>query len=191
MSIVKKIFWIRIILINMYFSFINKLKMRIWGIKYGKNVQFIGKTIFYKETNSSIIIGNNCIFNSSSLYNFRGINHPCILQTGDNNAKIVIGNNCGLSGVSITCNKNIIIGDNTIIGANSKISDRNGHENKFNLPIKSVIIGKNVWIGMDVIIMPGVTIGDNSIIGAGSIVTKNIPSNVIAVGNPCKVIKER
>ena len=55
---------------------------------------------------------------------------------------------------------------------------------------KPVHIGKNVWLGGDVKILAGVTIGDNSIIGTGSIVTKNIPSNVIAVGNPCKVIRE-
>lgn len=55
---------------------------------------------------------------------------------------------------------------------------------------KSVVIGDNVWIGGGVKIMPGVSIGDNTVIGAGSVVTKNIPSGVIAVGNPCKVMKE-
>ena len=51
-------------------------------------------------------------------------------------------------------------------------------------------VGENVWIGGNVFILPGVTIGDNSVIGAGSIVTKDIPANVIAVGNPCKVLRE-
>ena len=55
---------------------------------------------------------------------------------------------------------------------------------------KSVIIGKNVWIGGNCCILPGVKIGDNTIIGAGSIVTKDIPENVIAAGNPCKIIRE-
>ena len=53
-----------------------------------------------------------------------------------------------------------------------------------------VTIGDNVWIGGGAIILPGVTIGDNVVIGAGSVVTKDIPDNVIAVGNPCRVIKE-
>ncbi|HEX8549679.1 MAG TPA: DapH/DapD/GlmU-related protein, partial [Cytophagaceae bacterium] len=48
----------------------------------------------------------------------------------------------------------------------------------------------NVWIGGNVVINPGITIGDNTVIGSGSVVTKNIPSNVIAVGNPCKVLRE-
>lgn len=55
---------------------------------------------------------------------------------------------------------------------------------------KPIHIGKNIWLGGDVKVLPGVTIGDNTIIGTGSIVTKNIPSNVIAVGNPCKVLRE-
>lgn len=55
---------------------------------------------------------------------------------------------------------------------------------------KPIIIGNDVWIGGNVCVMPGVTIGDNTVIGAGSVVTKDIPANVVAVGNPCKVIKE-
>ncbi|MGN0517675.1 MAG: sugar O-acetyltransferase [Acutalibacteraceae bacterium] len=55
---------------------------------------------------------------------------------------------------------------------------------------KKIKIGNNVWIGGNTVINPGVTIGDNAVIGSGSVVTKDIPSNVVAVGNPCKVIKE-
>lgn len=55
---------------------------------------------------------------------------------------------------------------------------------------KPIEVGNNVWIGGNVVVLPGVKIGDNVVIGAGSVVTKNIPSNVLAVGNPCKVIRE-
>ena len=58
---------------------------------------------------------------------------------------------------------------------------------QFNMPIR---IGNNVWLGAGVIVMPGVTIGDNSVIGAGSVVTKDIPSGVVAFGTPCKVVRE-
>ena len=51
-------------------------------------------------------------------------------------------------------------------------------------------IGKNCWLGAGVIVVPGVSIGDDTVIGAGSVVTKDIPSGVVAVGNPCRVIKE-
>ncbi|MEG1834969.1 MAG: sugar O-acetyltransferase [Oscillospiraceae bacterium] len=58
---------------------------------------------------------------------------------------------------------------------------------QFNIPVH---IGNNVWIGAGAIILPGVNIGDNSVIGAGSVVTKDIPENVVAVGNPCKVLRK-
>jgi galactoside O-acetyltransferase len=58
---------------------------------------------------------------------------------------------------------------------------------QFNVP---VTIGDNVWIGANSVVLPGITIGENSVIGAGSVVTKDIPANVVAVGNPCKVLRE-
>ena len=58
---------------------------------------------------------------------------------------------------------------------------------QYNAPIR---IGRNCWLGANVSVMPGVTIGDNVVIGAGSVVTKDIPSNVIAVGNPCRILRE-
>ena len=86
----------------------------------------------------------------------------------------------------------IYIGDNSLIGHNTVIAtlnhDINPNYRADTIP-KPVKIGKNVWIGSGVIILPGVTIGDNAVIGAGSIVTKDIPKDMIAVGNPAKVIK--
>ncbi|MGL4374632.1 MAG: sugar O-acetyltransferase [Turicibacter sp.] len=58
---------------------------------------------------------------------------------------------------------------------------------QYNLPIH---IGNNVWIGANAVILPGIKIGDNTVIGAGSVVTKDIPENVVAVGNPCRVLRE-
>lgn len=89
----------------------------------------------------------------------------------------------------------VYIGDNVMIAPNVTITPT-GHPvdptlrkggMQFSIPVK---IGNDVWIGANVVILPGVTIGDNSVIGAGSIVTKDIPSNVVAVGNPCKVLRE-
>ena len=57
---------------------------------------------------------------------------------------------------------------------------------QYNLPIR---IGRNCWLGAGVIVVPGVTVGDDTVIGAGSVVTKDIPANVVAVGNPCRVLR--
>ena len=88
----------------------------------------------------------------------------------------------------------IYVGDNTMFGPNVTIATA-GHPIdpelrerglQYNLPVR---IGKNCWLGAGVIVMPGITIGDNAVIGAGSVVTKDIPANVVAVGNPCKVLR--
>lgn len=97
-------------------------------------------------------------------------------------------------GVILDCAE-VFIGANTLIGPNLGIYAVN-HAIDATERIrggcigKPVHIGKNVWLGGDVKILAGVTIGDNTIIGTGSIVTKDIPENVIAVGNPCKVIRK-
>ena len=88
----------------------------------------------------------------------------------------------------------VTFGDNVMIGPNVSIftaghpihpETRNTHY-EYGIPIT---VGSNVWIGGGSIILPGVTIGDNTVIGAGSVVTKDIPANVVAVGNPCRPIK--
>jgi galactoside O-acetyltransferase len=88
----------------------------------------------------------------------------------------------------------IYIGDYVMIGPNTVIATA-GHpidpelRQRVTQYNKEVHIGNNVWLGAGVVVMPGVTIGDNSVIGAGSIVTKDIPANVVAVGNPCHVMR--
>ncbi len=87
----------------------------------------------------------------------------------------------------------IEIGDGSLIGHNTTIATLNHDFNpakRANLHPSPVKIGKNVWVGSDSTILPGVEIGDCAIIGAGSIVTKNVPANSIAVGNPARVIKQ-
>lgn len=90
---------------------------------------------------------------------------------------------------------NIFVGDNTMFAPNVVIATA-GHPILPSLREKGVQynidvhIGKNVWLGAGVLVMPGVSIGDNSVIGAGSVVTKDIPANCVAYGNPCRVIRE-
>ena len=110
---------------------------------------------------------------------------------------ISIGKNCWINNSSlISEGKGIFIGDNCLIGSNVDIIDSNFHDlnpkKKMNGNIKTakVVLEENVFIGSNVKILKGVTIGKNSVIANGSIVTKSIPSDVIAGGNPCKVIKK-
>lgn len=97
---------------------------------------------------------------------------------------------------NLTCvdDTHIYVGDHTMIGPNCTLCtaahpiapELREHGYQYNLPVR---IGKNCWLGANVTVLPGVTIGDNSVIGAGSVVTKDIPANVVAVGTPCRVVR--
>lgn len=98
-------------------------------------------------------------------------------------------------GLTLVDDTHIFVGDGTMFGPNCVVATA-GHpilpelrerQLQYNIPVH---IGKNCWLGAGVLVMPGITIGDNSVIGAGSVVTKDIPANVIAVGNPCRVLRE-
>lgn len=97
--------------------------------------------------------------------------------------------------LTVVDDTHVYVGDFTMFGPNVTVATA-GHPilpelrkeaYQYNFTVK---IGRNCWIGAGAVIVPGVTIGDNTVIGAGSIVTKDIPSNVVAVGNPCRVIRE-
>lgn len=97
-------------------------------------------------------------------------------------------------GLTLVDDTHIYVGDNCMFGPNVVVATA-GHPIlpalreqglQYNAPVR---IGKNCWIGAGALVMPGVTIGDNSVIGAGSVVTRDIPSNVVAAGNPCRVLR--
>jgi len=98
-------------------------------------------------------------------------------------------------GLTMVDDTHIYVGDYTMFGPNVVIATA-GHPilpklreqaYQYNMPVH---IGRNCWLGAGVLVMPGVTIGDNTVIGAGSVVTKDIPAGVVAVGNPCRVLRE-
>lgn len=171
----------------------NRLNALWWGIKLGKNISFYGKCQFYRFPGSKIEIGDNCQFRSRKNSNLIGIDRPCSISTlkSKYHASIEIGNNCGFSGTVIGAFKKIKIGNNVRCGANTLITDSDWHSDdpRSGEPAE-VIIKDNVWLGLNTIVLKGVSIGENTLIGANSVVTRSIPANVVAAGNPCKVVKE-
>ena len=170
----------------------TRLKYKINpSIYIGKNPIFYGQPLFINMPGATIKVSDNCTFRSYATSNLIGINRPCMLSTMTNKAEIVIGNNCGFSGTVIGAFINIRLGDNVRCGANTLITDADWHLNdsRSGKP-NPVFIQDNVWLGEGVKILKGVTIGKNTVIGIGSVVTKNIPANVVAGGNPCHVIKK-
>lgn len=147
--------------------------------------------------NSEIRIGDDVTFISANFATALGVNHPVVLRTMAAGARISVGDRVGISGGSICAAALVEIGDDTLLGANVTIADTDFHslhaaQRRLDCTsgVKEVIIGKRVFIGTNAIILKGVCIGDNSVIGAGSVVTRSIPPNSIAAGNPCRVIRE-
>ena len=128
-------------------------------------------------------IGDGCYVESPFYSNFGGRN-------------VHFGNGVYANfNLTLVDDTHIYVGDYTMIGPNVTIATA-GHPIlpqlrqqglQYNMPVH---IGRNCWLGAGVIVLPGVTIGDNVVVGAGSVVTKDLPSNVVAVGSPCRVLRE-
>jgi acetyltransferase-like isoleucine patch superfamily enzyme len=176
-----------------------RILLSLKNIEIGKSPVFYGRSYFRKYPESVISIGDRCIFDSSKFRNLVGVNNCCKISTLTKQAQLHIGNETGFSGVSLSCAEKITIGNDCLIGANVLITDTDWHPLnparrkepgfEFSTKSKPVKIGNNVFIGANSIVLKGTEIGNNSVIGAGSVVSGIIPPNVIAAGNPCKVIK--
>jgi len=169
----------------------NLISAYWWGIKTGKGIVFMGKCHFKRFPGSQISIGNNCKFLSKPFSNQIGVNRHCMISSQTKDAIIEIGDDCGFSGTTIGGFKHIKIGNNVRGGANTIITDSDWHnEDSRSGGAMAVFIEDNVWLGEGVKVLKGVKIGKNSVIGAGSIVRKNIPADVVAMGDPCIVVRK-
>ena len=175
----------------------NKMLFRLKGAKVGNNLR-VYNSFFLQIRNGSVSIGDNCVITSGE-----GINPLCRNLQGclfvAKGGKVSIGDNVGMSSPCVWSENSITIGNNASIGGNCVIMDTDVHEMDFKARrgekkdgvVKSspVVIGDDVWLGNGVLVLKGVTIGDRTVVGAGSVVTKSLPADVVAAGNPCKVIR--
>ena len=174
-----------------------------YKIKYHNNL-YIGKgsSIYRKSliridsSSAYIKIGEQTLIGRSKRGYHSAMPFYTTLFVDTNFAHIEIGNNCRINGAYIHSQKKIVIGNNCVIAAGVNIFDSNGHVVKSNDRTRGrdiaqeLIIGNNVWIGVNAIILKGTVIGDNSVIAAGSVVKGIFPNNSIIMGNPSKLIKQ-
>ena len=183
-------FWI------LYYIFRFKMK----GISHGGKLRICGRMGLTITKGAKFEVGYNFLVFSGNMVTPMGRNISSFIKVGEK-GQLIIGNKSGMSSAVIRCEEKIEIGNNVKIGALAIITDSDAHSldpemrldpnlDRLNVKKKPIKICDNVLIGAGSFILKGVTIGENSIIGAGSVVTKDIPANVIAAGNPCKVIRE-
>lgn len=186
----------------------NRIKMILLGVTFGKNANVYNSIYLDIHPDSNVSVGDYFTISSGDNFNPLCRNIKGCIVAERANTIIKIGNNVGMSSPCLWAKQEIIIGDYVNVGGDCIIIDSDAHNldwhirdscKMYNLKesldihtakCAPIHIGSHVLIGTRCIILKGVTIGDGSVIAAGSIVTKDVPSNVIAGGNPCKVIKQ-
>ena len=168
----------------------------IWGVNYRSGLRLMGVPLIQSSSRYSITWGSNFKATSLARHNSIGVLQRVTIKALGPNGKICIGNNVGVSGATISSRCSIIIGDNVLIGSGVLISDNDAHpllaceRNDFSKTQNApVVIENDVFIGARAIILKGVTLGQGSVIGAGSVVSRDVPANVVVAGNPAKRIQ--
>jgi acetyltransferase-like isoleucine patch superfamily enzyme len=177
------------------------LALKQWfGVEHAALPQVFGTPQLAKTSGARIVIGRAVVLVSSSMRATAAtLQGPVRLHALSETAAIVIGDGAGLNGTSITArSRTIRIGDHTMFAPGVVVVDSDFHaswpaEGRAYAPgiehDADVNVGCNVWVGMRSMVLKGVTIGDGAIIAAGSVVTNDIPANVLAGGVPAKVIR--
>ncbi len=166
------------------------------GLEVGAGWRCYGVPIIQRHRDSRIRIGARMSLRSTARSNPLGPNHPVIISTRRPGAALTIGADFGMTGGSLVCDARIAIGDRVWVGANSVITDtdfhplkpQRRHESPLAADTAPVSIGDDVFIGMNALVLKGVTIGAGAVVGAGSVVTRDVPPSLIVAGNPARVI---
>ena len=169
-----------------YYKFFARMR----GVEFLGSCRFVGRPKFKLYPGTRVVVGDGCMFLSGHTDNLIGIDRPCIVSVYNPGTVVRIGERTGFSGTVIGAYAGITIGKDVKCGANTLITDADWHPEDPRSGVPSpVVIGDNVWLGVGAIVLKGSRIGENTVIGANSVVTGEIPANVIAAGNPCKVIR--
>lgn len=165
-------------------------------LSIGKATQIDYKTVVRIWNGGAINIGHNVYLKSCQRGYHAGMPFSTTLFVDKKDALIEIGDNCRINGAYIHAQKKISIGNNCVIASGVNIIDSNGHLLLSNNRTtgrdnpKEIIIGNNVWIGINCIILKGSIIGDNCVVAAGSIVKGVFPENSLLQGNPASIVKK-
>ena len=166
------------------------------GIELGPGWACYGLPIIQRHRQSQMRIGRGMSLRSSPRSNPLGVKHPVIISTRRASARLYIGDDFGMTGGALVCDERIEIGDRVWVGANTVITDSDFHPLDPALrraaPLAAatapVMIASDVFIGMNAMVLKGVTIGAGAVIGAGSVVASDVPAGLIVAGNPARVI---
>ncbi len=178
-----------------FMRFWGKLWMRLWGCTVPASARINGRPLLWMHRGRLVIGERVAISSVSAIYEPGQTFSRCMFSTTPDGL-IEIGDDSHLSGVVISAHKSVTIGKRVMIGGGTRILDSQYHpiDTLPRIPstapeARPIVIEDDVWLSLDVLVLPGVRIGRGSVIGARSVVTSDIPPMVVAAGIPAKVIR--
>ena len=180
-------------------SVLWRWEARLRGVSLGRSVGFAGRPILGLSEHSRMVIGDGVQINSAVRSNPMGCFQPCVLRTLAPGAVLELGAGVGLSGTVIVAGKEIVVGEGTIFGAGAMVFDTDFHFSQGEWGwgydcargAKAIRIGRGCFIGARALVLKGVTLGDRAVVGAGAVVTQDVPTGAVAVGNPARILPPR
>jgi len=174
-----------------------RMRFLLNGVSWGRGWRIFGMPIIQRHSGSRILLGDGLELRSWKRSNPLVPNHAVVFATRTAEAVICVGNHCGFTGATLVAVKRIEIGNRVLLGANVTITDTDFHPLDALERIAHPSAGKSepvkieddAFVGMNTVILKGVTIGRGAVVGANSVVTVDVPADMIAAGNPARVIR--
>lgn len=168
------------------------------GVAWGRGWRVLGMPIIQRHRDSEIRLGDELSLRSWPRANPLVPHHPVVFATRTGDAAIEVGDDCGFSGTTFVAADRITVGDRVQIGSNASVVDTDFHplrpevrREDFNAGARApIVIEDDVFVGMDSLILKGVTVGEGSVVGAGSVVSQDVPPGTVVAGNPARVVNE-
>jgi acetyltransferase-like isoleucine patch superfamily enzyme len=175
------------------------IRLTFWrhGVPWGRRWRIFGRPIIQRHRGSTIDLGDGLELRSSLRSNPLSPYHPVVFSTRSASAVISVGCDCGFTGATLVAEQHIEIGNRVLIGANASIVDTDfhplsterRHENINAGTSRPIEIGDDVFIGMNSLVLKGVTLGDACVVGAGSVVSNDVPPKAVVAGNPARIVR--
>ena len=167
------------------------------GVAWGRGWRLFGRPILQKHRGSRIALGDGLTLRSWPRSNPLAPTAPVVLSTRRADAAIEVGADCGFTGTTLVAADRISIGDRVLVGGNASIVDFDfhpltpeGRAEDFNAGAATpIVIEDDVFVGMEALILKGVTIGEGAVVGAGAVVTQDVPPRTVVAGNPATVVR--
>jgi len=179
-------------------SLLWRLEARFKGAQFEGKALFVGRPLLSVARGARLVIGDGVQINSALRVNPLACPQPSVLRAMAPGSQLILARRVGLSATIICAGSSVEIGEGTILGSGAMVLD-----NDFHVPsgdsdwldgcaktARPIRIGRGVFIGARAIVLKGVVIGDRAVIGAGAVVTKDVPANGVAVGNPARILSK-